>query len=302
MNLKHLETFAWCVRLGSFSAAARKLNTSQPAVSMRIQELERGLSVPLFERPRRASRLTPKGRELMEFADKILALASQAETSVGDARAVSGRVRVGVGETVALTWLPELVARLNERYPRLVIESDVDLTAGLWTKFRAGELELMLLPGPASGPGLVVEGLGTTLYTWMASPSLPLPARQVTPRDLESWPIITLSRDSVTHEITDRWFRAYRAEPRRIDVCNSLGVVVSLTMSGLGISLLPPDVFRREIERGELRVIDIEPRFDEIEFYSVYRHGHESSLVRVIAELARDVSTFNLPAADAASA
>ncbi len=74
MNMKQLETFAWTVRLGSFSAAARKLNSSQPAVSMRIQELEKNLSIDLFENPRRATRLTPGGRELMEYAERILEL------------------------------------------------------------------------------------------------------------------------------------------------------------------------------------------------------------------------------------
>ncbi len=293
MNMKQLETFAWTVRLGSFSAAARKLNSSQPAVSMRIQELEKNLSIDLFENPRRATRLTPGGRELMEYAERILSLASEAETRLGDPTAVSGRIRVGVGETIALTWLPEFVARLNETFPRLVIESEVDLTAGLWNRFDAGELEIMLLPGPAHGSNLVVDHLGTAPYAWMASPELDLPDdRPLTPRDLEPLPIVTLSRDSVLHEIIENWFRSNQAEPNRMDVCNSLGVVASLTMSGLGVSMLPPQIYQREIARGELMVLDTEPILQPIEFISVFRRDREPGFIKSIAEIALETSTF----------
>lgn len=293
MNLKELETFAWIVRLGSFTAAARRLNTTQPAVSMRIQQLERRLSVELFESPRRAARLTPRGRELMEYAGQILSLAAEAETRLGDPTAVAGRIRVGVGETIALDWLPDFIARLNEKFPRLVVESAVDLTAGLWTRFDAGELEIILLPGPARGGNLVVDDLGIEPYAWMASPKLDLPShRPLTPKDLEPWPIITLSRDSVLHEITETWFRSTRGEPHRMDVCNSLGVVASLTVSGLGISMLPPRIYRREVERGELVVLETEPGLRPIAFISAYRSDREPAFMRAIADIALEANTF----------
>lgn len=293
MNLKQLETFAWIVRLGSFTAAARKLNSSQPAVSIRVQELERSLSIELFEEPRRAARLTPRGRELLEYAERILSLASEAETRLGDPGAVTGRIRVGVGETIALTWLPDFIARLNERFPKLVIESEVDLTAGLWARFEAGELELMLLPGPARGTNLVVENLGVEPYAWMASPKLGLPQhRPLSPKDLEPYPVVTLSRHSVLHEIIENWFREKRAEPHRMDVCNSLGVVSSLTISRLGISFLPPHVYQREIERGELVVLETEPKLPPIEFISVYRRDREPAFIGAIADIALETCSF----------
>lgn len=300
MNFKQLETFAWTVRLGGFSAAARKLNTTQSAVSMRIQELERSLSLQLFENPRRATRLTPKGRGLLDYAERILAIASEAELRLGDPTAVSGRIRIGVGETIALAWLPEFIARLNEDYPKLIIESEVDLTASLWNRFKLGELELLLLPGPVLGSNLAVNHLGTTPYTWMASPKLELPDhRPLRPSELEPFPIITLTKDSVLHEITESWFRGHRAEPHRMDVCNSLGVVAALTIGGLGISMLPPTIYHREIERGELVVLEVEPELPLLDFISVFQPEREPAFIRSIAEIAVATSTFdNVPRLD----
>jgi DNA-binding transcriptional LysR family regulator len=55
LNVKHLETFYWIVRLGTFAQAAERLGTTQPTVSARIQELEQVLGVVVFDRPRVAS-------------------------------------------------------------------------------------------------------------------------------------------------------------------------------------------------------------------------------------------------------
>ena len=294
MNLKHLETFAWIARLGSFSAAAERLGTSQPAVSMRIAELERTLGTKLFDRAGRSARITPKGRELIDYAERILSLASEAEDRLGDLRSVSGRLRLGVSETVALTWLPHLVARLNETYPHLMIDLDIDLTNGLWRKLRAAELDLAMLPGPAFGADLVTHYLGSAEYAWMASPRLDIPRRPLTPADLAAVPIITLSPDSNLHDVIETWFHDKRQTPHRVDVCNSLGVVAALTVAGLGVSLLPPEIFNAEIERGELCTLDVSPTLDPLRFWSVYPRGREASLEDAICGIAKQVSNFQL--------
>jgi len=299
MNIQHLETFAWIVRLGSFSAAARKLDTSQPAVSMRMRELERSLGVKLFEREGRATRVTPKGRAFVDYAERILALSREAEERIGDGNTFSGRVRLGVTETIALTWLPRLVATLNEEFPAMMVDLDIDLTHGLWRKLRAGDLDMALLPGPAYGSDLVTEFLGAILYTWMASPKRHITPGRLVPADLEAQPVITLATDSNLHEVIEQWFSSNRAIPHRIDACNSLGVVAALTVAGLGVSLLPPGIFRREVEQGDLVVLDVEPELDPLDFWVVYPRARDSALHRAIAERSREISSFDMGAGPA---
>ena len=72
MNRKQLETFETIVRLGSFAAAAAKLNATQSTVSARIQELEESLCVQLFDRAQRKANLTTKGRELVSYAQTAI--------------------------------------------------------------------------------------------------------------------------------------------------------------------------------------------------------------------------------------
>ena len=94
-----------------------------------------------------------------------------------------------------------------------------------------------------------------------ASPSLNIPDHPLTPIGLAAWPIITLGRESHLHDVIDAWFRQHGARPRRVDVCNSLGVVASLTMSGLGIAMLPPSIYAGE---QRLKTLETVPRLEEL--------------------------------------
>lgn len=293
MDHRQLEALYWIARLGSFAAAARKLNTSQPAISLRIRDLERNLGVTLFDRSRRRAILTPQGHEVAAGAERLLSLAAELHERVAKPGVLSGLVRVGVTETIALTWLPRLVQLVNEELPNVILELDVDLMRNLWEKFERGNLELLLLPGPVNKPDLVMEYLGGTPYVWMTAPRPGLPGRAVTPADFQSQPIITLGLASTMHDVSLRWFKDHGTQPRSRDICNSLAVVAALTAAGLGISLLPPIIYHREIERGLLIPLDAEPALPPIEFWAVYPRRPVSPLPAAVARFARQVSTFD---------
>src|SRR5919204_3305683 len=98
MNIRQLETFFWIARLGTFSAAAERLYTSQANVSARIRELEDELDVLLFDRIGRQVQLTVKGRELLAYAEKVVAEAAQLRLAAGKPDMVQGVVKIGMAE------------------------------------------------------------------------------------------------------------------------------------------------------------------------------------------------------------
>ncbi len=260
MTLKQLETFYWVCRLGGFAAAAKHLHSTQSAVSMRIQDLESSLGVPLFDRNQRSARLTAKGQDLIQHAERLMTVASEIRHRIGDPKVLSGTVRLGVTEFVAVTWLPGLVAAINENYPDIALELDVDLTLTQLRKLQNGDLDVAVLPGPIEEPGLTNVPLGSVEFAWMASPKLGVPRKRLTPRDLHAWPLLTLTHDSNLHKLMAKWFEASNATIRRANACNSIGVLAALTMAGLGVSYLPREHFARDIEDGRLQVLDIAPR------------------------------------------
>lgn len=293
MNFKQIETFYWVAKLGSFTAAAERLNSTQSTVSLRIQELERDLGVKLFDRSLRSARITPSGRGLMAYAEQFLDLAAQVRQNIAKPEMMAGAVRLGVAEVISITWLPRLVAEMHKRHPRVVLELDEALTEELVAKLKDGTLDMIFAAGRIPGYNFVSTSLGKVRFVWVASPRLGIATdRTLGPRDLQEWPIIALSRESYHHTSIQDWFRYKGANFRRIYTCKSMGVAASLAAAGLGVTLLPERCFRREIDSGVLKVLDTQPAMPAVEFTAMAAMDSIQPLAPTIAAIAQQVSDF----------
>lgn len=297
MDIRQLETFLRIVDTGSFGAAAQTLNATQSTVSARIRELERSLGVELFDRSQHRARLTAKGQDLVAAAREIVRLASNVRHRIGDRDALTGTVRLGVVGLVAITWLPRLMSALRERYPNLAVVLDMGLTVPLVDKLRNGDLDLALVTGPVVESGLRAISLGFDRFVWMCAPTLDIPSRMLTPAELAVWPVLGLSSQSHHYPVIERWFRDAHAEYRPVISCNTVRVLADLTMTGLGVSLLPRASYRAEIAAGRLRVIDTAPQLGPVEFVALHRHTTTDPVVAAVASLALETSEFERPGA-----
>jgi DNA-binding transcriptional LysR family regulator len=117
MELSQLEAFLAVVREGSFSAAAKSLYRTQPAISQTIKRLEDEIGHPLFDRSSRRGLLTDAGRVLAVHAERLLNFRDQAMTALDDVRQLrSGRLTVAANELTALFLLP-LLHEYRRLYP-----------------------------------------------------------------------------------------------------------------------------------------------------------------------------------------
>lgn len=296
MNLKQLESLVWIARLGGFSAAAAKLRTTQPAISQRIRELETDLGAQLINRTQKTLSLTPKGRECLEYAERVLNDASDLVAHVGSTESISGRARLGVGESIALTWLPNLLSELGREYPKLSVDLVVDLTVPLCRGLETGDFDVIILGGASPMSQCKVVELGSTTLAWMAKPDKNRWSKAMTARDLQSHRVLLLSHDTQVNRIAEEWFAKFGQRPERRDICNSMSILASLAMAGRGISLLPPLLFRRELEEGRLCIIPTVHPLEPIIYKAIYRPGWWPPFGRIIADLARQVAVFDRPA------
>lgn len=291
MNLRRLETLYWAVKLGSFKATAEKLNSTQSTVSMRIQELERELGVTLFDRSPGMVKATEVGRDLVPYVEQVLRSASQMSDRLAETGMNSGRIRIGVAEVVSMSWLPQLVAEMRVRYPRVQVEIEEALTRQLEQGLDSGRLDLVLAPGGSQNGRYLVRDLGAVEFAWMSGPSLCCPDTVYTPADLAEMPMISLAEESYhTISITE-WFGG---NPRtaHAGTCQSMGVAASLALSGLGITLLPVKVYDDAIARGRLIRLKTSTAFPVIPFRAMVAPPATSRLALSIAELAVETSTF----------
>lgn len=295
MDLRHVQAFCTINRLKSFSAAARALATTQPSISRRIRELERELGVTLFDTRSRRATLTAKGQEFLPHAEELLRMVDSIAAKMADQGEISGTVRLGASETIALTWLSDFVENMRRTHPKVVLAVDIDLATRLVAKFRAGLLDAAVVTPSLRDEGIECEDLGCFDYAWMASPAMDIPRHRLTPAELARYPIISLSDASALYQMAVRWFRDNEAVPNWVNHCSSLSMVTTLTESALGISLLPPSLMQDRIAAGQLRVIDVDPPFPTLRFAVAYGSHATSPALKAVVRLMRQSTTFTIP-------
>ncbi len=143
---RQLEALAAVAETLSFRDAARRLSSSQSALSVQVRDLERLLGVKLFDRDRHAVRLTEAGRSIVPRARALLADLDGLHDEAGRFRApFTGPLRLGVIPTVAPYVVPRLVAVARELHPDLRLIVTEDRTRPLVDRLHAGTLDVVLL-------------------------------------------------------------------------------------------------------------------------------------------------------------
>ncbi|WFP77758.1 LysR family transcriptional regulator [Mesorhizobium sp. WSM4906] len=118
-----IKSFVAVAETGSLSAAARRLEASQPTLGRHIAELEQALGVTLFRRGRRGYELTEAGSTLYERGRAVSEQANAFSLlALGSVEAIEGTVRIAASEVVAACVLPEMTARLGEEEPGIEVE------------------------------------------------------------------------------------------------------------------------------------------------------------------------------------
>ena len=169
ITLKQLEAFAFVVDLGTFRAAAVALGTTQPNISSRIATLEAALDTKLLYRDAGSVRLTAKGAALLDKSRAVLRATEEMLEEAGRQDLIEERLRLGVTELIACTWLQEFLRRLKQKYPALRVELLVDLSRAVDERLSEGQIDLALQNGPFDTDLEGQRELAREEYVWVAN-------------------------------------------------------------------------------------------------------------------------------------
>lgn len=285
MTFKQLEALYWIVELGSFAAAAKKLNTTQSAISKRISELELVFTARLFDRTQRSAQLTEAGQQMAALATNLLEQRDIAIEKFAKLDVIRRRVRIGLTELTAMTWLPLLVRQIQQKFPGVVIEPDVDLTEALREKVLASDLDIAIVPDAAEHSRLVSRRLSKVKFKWMCRPGLVAKSGAVSLRDLAEMTWLVQGERSGTGLIYERWFKSHKIDAVRVIRSDSLVAVIGMTISGLGVSYLPERCVAPLVARDLLKVLNVRPGLPEVQYVVLSRTGSQSALIEAITAL-----------------
>ncbi|MGB3072050.1 MAG: LysR family transcriptional regulator [Ottowia sp.] len=296
VTLLNLETLCCIANLGTFSAAAEKMNASQPAISGRIRDMETAMGVDLFRRQGRRMELTPQGRELVEMVEPLLRRLHGAVGAIDNPAALTGTVRIGVGEYVALSWFPSFMAQLRERMPGVHYHVDVDLTASMAEKLKSGKLDIAVLAGPLVGPDIRSASLGRTRMIWVGAPALMQPkSESVPPKErLMAQAIWSLASPSASYTMTQSMMHALEVAPEAIFTCNHILTLIEMIVAGCGIALVPEILVRGHIAQSKLVSVLPDVASLELEFVIAWHGAAEQPVIRNVVEFARQTTSFDL--------
>ena len=244
LNLDQLRAFVEVVERGSFTAAAKALNLSQPAVIYQVRELERRFEVTLVEWLGKRAHLTQAGEKLIEHARELLDGDTRTQTSMrrfGDGWL--GRVRVGTSLTVLMYALPPLLRRLKTEHPQLEITLKAGLTATTLEMLHTNALDLGLCALPIADPvfetvPLFEDELVALVPARLAAELGPIP-KQATPAFMARCPLVLGHEDSALRRSVTAWLGRNGSPVKPVMEFDNVEAIKSVVAVGLGASIIP---------------------------------------------------------------
>jgi DNA-binding transcriptional LysR family regulator len=254
-----LQTFITIVQEGSFTRAAERLNLTQPTVSQQMALLERQIGATLFIRRPRQLTLTEAGRALLDYAERILALSEEAVQSAQAAAGLAQRtLRLGVGHTLAIYLLPDLLRQLRQRQPDIEIRLQVGNTADLLLAVADRQVDLALVGSPARHPQLRITPFMEDKLVVILNPDDPWRDRPgLTLADLKERTLFTRESGSALHASVRELLGADHLSSSKVIILGETEAIKRSVEAGLGIALVQEIAVQREVKQGILHTIPL---------------------------------------------
>ena len=291
MEIHQLRYFLAIAEGGSFTAAAKRCNVTQPSMSQQIRRLEGQLGLKLFDRLPKGAVLTEGGRWLLPRARRILSEVDDMAVSLADDLDIGkGHLVVGCIPTMAPYLLPAMVPRFLRSYPECELTLVEDLTDRLVAMLIDHSIDMAILSTPIDNEAITLSVLARERLLIVAHRDHDLGAdtESLTPADIDGQPAVVLDELHCLGEQLET-FCSSRSLSRRI-VCRTtqLATILQLVGLDLGISFIP-EMCARADRSSTRKYVPLSGGGPEREI-AVARHAARtpSRLARAFADLLRE--------------
>jgi DNA-binding transcriptional LysR family regulator len=210
-----------------------------------------------------------------------------------DSSTVSGIVRLGVSESIVHTWLPTLMKRVNNAYPNLEFEIEVDISPRLRDGLVTRDMNLAFLLGPIDDPNVYSRPLCSFPVAFLAHEEIQFPHKSITLEHIAERKIITFARHTQPH-IALRELLARNGLHATIWASASLEAVVQMAVDGLGIAVIPPAIIEKRVDaREKLRRLNTKiklPALDYVVSWPTAPADADDTAVRKVVAIAIKVA------------
>jgi DNA-binding transcriptional LysR family regulator len=241
LNFDQLRTLLEVVEQGSFSAAARRLNLTQPAISLQIRELERRFGVRLIERLGKQAHATVPGRELVEAAQRILRECDHADAAMRRFReGWTGRVHVGTTLTTMIYRLPPILRRVRFDHPGIDLVVTNAPTPNSVENIIQNRIDLGLVNLPLQKKKqLKITPLCAEVLVAIFPVGAPDVPDEITPGYVARQNLLVEQTSSAAHSLVLGWLSGHASPPRAPTALGTVEALKSAVASNLGMAIVP---------------------------------------------------------------
>ena len=275
MDFKQLRSFVAVADCGSFTQAAAKLYASQPTVSAHIRQLEDELHETLFLRTTKSLAITPRGRELYDYAVHVLDLQEQLMRAwAQDERTI----RLGASTIPSSCILPEVLPAFRAQHPEAVFSILQSDSAGVLQQLRAGRFELGFTGAKEETQDLVFSPFFKD-HMVLITPNTPrfrklLADKTPVQMILRQEPLLLRETGSGSQKCADAFLEEAGLDLSTLRVAarlNDQQSIRNLVAAGLGISIISGKAAQDDCERGRLLSFPLPEKSAGRSLYLVWR-------------------------------
>ncbi|WP_174733754.1 LysR family transcriptional regulator [Mesobacillus harenae] len=224
--------------------AAERLFVSQPALSQRLQTLEKEWGTQLFIRSQKGLTLTPEGELVIRFVNEVLSKEDKVRESIHALNSeVHGTLKIAVASIVGQNWLPQVLKKFINKHPQAKISLITGWSSEILKSLYEDQAHIGIIRGTPDWKGVKIHLFKDSLYlvdTVMTRPE------QVLETDR---PFIQFKSDSNYYqEIQDWWMRQFKTAPKRTVVVDQIETCKQMTFNGIGYAILPAITLNGEEE------------------------------------------------------
>ena len=279
MNFNQLHAFYTVAQEGNFTKAAKRLSVSQPAVTKHIRDLEMFYGLRLLERTTRKTTLTEAGRTLLSFAQRIFAMAGEAELTLESIAGLkTGRIEVGTSRTVGTYYITPIAVGFKKAYPGVILSIRIENSQWVLEQILGLRLDLGVVGVQVKNEDLVFLPFVKEELLLIVPAAHPwAKQKSVQAQQLKNQLFIMREKGSGTRELIESELGRIGIKPNITMELGSNEAIKRAVESGVGLALLPPKVVQSEMSQGLLRCLTVKGTQFLLKFNVVYHKDKESS-------------------------
>lgn len=259
MDIKNIRTFVRVAELKSITKAADELNYVQSTVTMQMQQLERELGYPLFDRIGKRISLTSLGEQFLGCSYEMLKTVQKAENLNNNDEEINGVLRVGVVESLLISTFIDLLPRFKEKYKNVDLRIKSGHTVDLIEGLKQNDLDLIYVSkAPNFDNDLECYCPKKQELIFVAGKNHPL-ARQnnISPKELMNHRFVITEREGICYGILQNLAAKHETTLDAVIEVDNVVVITQLVKNGIGLAFLPQYLLKNEIEKGDVVRLDV---------------------------------------------